>query len=216
MSNALDAFLGQKFCLAMTGRATRLSVYNGFAFRHLCLLTLEFLMGPSDHVPSPNRRHYWGLSGCREFLSVFAFIPERPLGLAKEIGERLGERLATIPGDYDLVHLVHDAVSAKGARGEGDLLLVIHYEQYHLLLFHARRPVVLFLPACSYPAAFRIYSKRSPPAYAGGASRLYDPPRTLTGSPLGPDGQPTGWLRSSCISFSAVHTPGSSACSASP
>jgi hypothetical protein len=99
MSNALDAFLGQKFCLAMTGRATRLSVYNGFAFRYLCLLTLELLMVPSDNVPSQNRRHYWGLSGFREFLSVFAFIPERPLGLAKEIGERL----ATIPGDYDLV-----------------------------------------------------------------------------------------------------------------
>jgi hypothetical protein len=73
MSNALDAFLGQKLGLAMTGRATRQSVYNSFEFRHLCLLTLEFLMGPSDHVPSPNRRYYRGLSGCREFLPVFAF-----------------------------------------------------------------------------------------------------------------------------------------------
>ena len=167
MSNALDAFLGQKFCLAMTGRATRLSVYNGFAFRHLCLLTLELLMVPSDNVPSQNRRHYWGLSGFREFLSVFAF-------------SSLSARSAsTIPGDYDLLHLVHDAVSAKGAHSEDDLLLVIHYEQYRLLLFHARRPVVLFLPARSYLAALRIYSKRSPPAYAGGASRLYDPPRAL-------------------------------------
>jgi hypothetical protein len=74
---------------------------------------------------------------------------------------------------------VHDAVLAKGAHGEDDLLLVIHYEQYRLLLFHARRPVVLFLPARSYPAAFRLYRKRSPPAYAGGASPLYDPPRAL-------------------------------------
>src|SRR5215212_4589604 len=169
MSNALDAFLGQKFCLAMTGRATRLSVYNGFAFRHLCLLTLELLMGPSDHVPSPNRRHYRGskrLPGVP--VRIRLLIPERPLGLA------------TIPGDYDLLHLVHNAVSAKGAHSEDDLLLVIHYEQYRLLLFHARRPVVLFLPARSYLAALRIYSKRSPPVYAGGASRLYDPPRALT------------------------------------
>src|SRR5215218_8587446 len=98
MSNALDAFLGQKFCLAMTGRATRLSVYNGFEFRHLCLLTLEFLMGPCDHVPSPNRRHYWGskrLPGVP--VRIRLLIPERPLGLAKEIGECLGERLATHP-----------------------------------------------------------------------------------------------------------------------
>jgi hypothetical protein len=112
-------------------------------------------------------------------VRIRLLIPERPLGLAKEIGERLGERLATIPGDYDLLHLVHDAVLAKSAHGEDDLLLVIHYEQYRLLLFHARRPVVLFLPAGSYPAAFRLYRKRSPPAYAGGASRLYDPPRAL-------------------------------------
>ena len=81
MSNALDAFLGQKFCLAMTGRATRLSVYNGFEFRHLCLLTLEFLMGPCDHVPSPNRRHYWGskrLPGVPVRIRLHPWAPARP------------------------------------------------------------------------------------------------------------------------------------------
>jgi hypothetical protein len=35
----LDAFLGQKFCLAMAGRAAQLSVYNGIAFSHLYLLS---------------------------------------------------------------------------------------------------------------------------------------------------------------------------------
>jgi hypothetical protein len=34
----LDAFLGQKFRLAMAGQAARLSVYNGSVLSHLCLL----------------------------------------------------------------------------------------------------------------------------------------------------------------------------------
>src|SRR5829696_3074125 len=49
-------------------------------------------------------------------------------------------RFATLLGYHDLVHLVHDTVSAKGVHSEDDLLLVILYKQYRLLLFHARRP----------------------------------------------------------------------------
>jgi hypothetical protein len=39
----------------------------------------------SDNVHPVNRHHWRGLSGCREFLSVFAFIPERLLGLALQL-----------------------------------------------------------------------------------------------------------------------------------
>ena len=88
MSNALDTFLGQKFSLAITGRATRLSVYNGFAFRHRCLLTLELLMRPLITFLLQTGVTTGGSKRLpRVPVRIRLLIPERPLALAKEIGE---------------------------------------------------------------------------------------------------------------------------------
>src|SRR3712207_8890899 len=43
----------------------------------------------SDNVSSPSRHCWRGLSGCREFLSVFVFIPECSLGLVLELPDPL-------------------------------------------------------------------------------------------------------------------------------
>src|SRR5215204_6076881 len=102
------------------------------------------------------------------------------------LAEEVVERFATVPGDHDLVHLIHDTVSAKGVHGENDLVLVILYKQYRLLLFHTRRPHHLAPTNTFIPTGVPSISQKGTPGVYRGPCSSIRPSANLQGFAVGP------------------------------